>query len=612
MSSKVIVHYNPQLPIILAVDASAYGIAAVISHKFDNGDVKPIAYASRTLSSAEKSYSQIDKEALAIVYGVKKFHQFLYGRSFTLLTDHKPLISSFGDKKGIPIFAASRLQRWSVILSTYNFKIKFINSESNGNADALSRLPIEMNVRDEVDLGHILYIEENIPINHQDIAAECKKDPVLNRIIGFCLHGWPHKDNLDKEFATFYEKHKLNEIHIVRGCVLWGYRIIIPQQLRPNILKELHLSHLGINKCKSLARSYVWWPNIDYDIEQMCKRCMVCSTIRPNVSRTTLNPWPIAHRPWSRLHIDFLGPLNGQKYLIVIDAHTKWLEVIKVNSTTADNIASKLMKLFSQLGWPDSVVSDNGPPFTSSDFKTFLKNNGIRQLFTPPYHPQSNGAAENAVKLIKQALKKRKQSIIRILFYVVFLLDYRNSEHSSTGISPAKAMFGRNLKNRLDLIMPNRYRTVEEKVIKQVENFGGRNKVIEVDDKVIIKDYTTPTHPVGMFGKIANKRGSVLLDVETSTGKNVIRHSDQIRVIEKNNNNRNSLLVSTWNKNDEEVKVEVDKSPSTSQVVPDLTDKTVCVDVDNGPSTSSQVISDVDLVQSQPVVQERYQLRPRK
>ncbi|XP_031338141.1 uncharacterized protein LOC116167045 [Photinus pyralis] len=190
MSSKVLVHYNPQLPIILAVDASAYGIAAVISHKFDNGDVKPIAYASRTLSSAEKSYSQIDKEALAIVYGVKKFHQFLYGRSFTLLTDHKPLISIFGDKKGIPIFAASRLQRWSVILFTYNFKIKFINSESNGNADALSRLPIEINVRDEVDLGHILYIEENIPINHQDIAAECKKDPVLNRIIGFCLGTW--------------------------------------------------------------------------------------------------------------------------------------------------------------------------------------------------------------------------------------------------------------------------------------------------------------------------------------------------------------------------------------------------------------------------------------
>ena len=141
-SAEVLAHFDPKVPLGLACDASKVGIGAVLYHLYDNGTERPIVYASKALTKAEQNYSQIEREALSLVYGVKKFLQFLFGYKFTLLTDHKPLLTIFGPKNGIPEMAASRLQRWAIILSAYTYEIQYKATKEHGNAETLSRFPL--------------------------------------------------------------------------------------------------------------------------------------------------------------------------------------------------------------------------------------------------------------------------------------------------------------------------------------------------------------------------------------------------------------------------------------------------------------------------------------
>ena len=181
-SAEVLCHYNPVLPIRLACDASSFGVAAVLSHLMPDGGERPVAYASKSLSDAEKNYSQLDKEALAIVFGVRRFHQYLYGRKFTLITDHRPLLSILGPKSGVPLLAAARLQRWSLILSTYRYELEFQRTTEHGNADALSRFPMRSKKKASPGLAaEEVYHTEffSATISAEDVKRETEKDPEL-------------------------------------------------------------------------------------------------------------------------------------------------------------------------------------------------------------------------------------------------------------------------------------------------------------------------------------------------------------------------------------------------------------------------------------------------
>ena len=139
-----------------------YGVGAVIPHNMPNGMEWPIAFASRTRHKSEKNYAQIKKEALAIVYGIKKVHQYLYRRKFMLLTDHQPLTSIFGPKKNIPYLAAAWLPRWAILQSAYNYDIRYKPAKQHCNADGLSRLPLpsEERLHSEAvtvfNMGHVV------------------------------------------------------------------------------------------------------------------------------------------------------------------------------------------------------------------------------------------------------------------------------------------------------------------------------------------------------------------------------------------------------------------------------------------------------------------------
>ncbi|PIO61753.1 hypothetical protein TELCIR_16715 [Teladorsagia circumcincta] len=187
-SDLLLTHYVPNLPIIVAADASNYGIGATLSHRFPDGSEKVAYHVSRCLTPAQKDYSQIEKEALALILAVQKFHCFVHRRHFTLKTDHKPLVATFGNKKGIPVYSVNRLQRYATILLNYNFTIASVNTKHFGQVDAVSRLIASHSSTPEgyvianVDVDVTAKFIENcrhLPVSTETIPTATKDDSVI-------------------------------------------------------------------------------------------------------------------------------------------------------------------------------------------------------------------------------------------------------------------------------------------------------------------------------------------------------------------------------------------------------------------------------------------------
>ena len=452
LSDTVLTHYDVTKPLILACDASPYGVGAVLSHIMENGEERPVAYASRTLTSAEKNYAQLQKEALALIFGVKKYHQYLYGRGFTLVTDHKPLLSILGPKSGVPTLAAARLQRWAIILSAYRYDIKFKSTGEHYNADALSRLPAcnDDTTAQDPNIFHFNLIDE-LPVTAEEIATETRKDPLLSRVYEYTLSGWPAEVS---ENLKPYENRK-NELSIECGVVLWGLRVCIPSKLQSRILIELHDQHQGITRMKSLARGYFWWAKLDADIEQITKSCNICASVKNRPPLAPLFSWKWATRRFERVHLDF-ATKEGKNFLVLKDAYSKWIDVIIVPNITTQTLVEVLRPIFASHGFPELLVTDNGPAFISADFERFCKLNGIAHKLIPPYHAATNGAAERSVQILKQALATSKDSGLTLQHRVAnFLLVYRNTPHATTGCTPAELFLKCQPRIRLTLIKPS-------------------------------------------------------------------------------------------------------------------------------------------------------------
>ena len=307
-SLTLLVHYDPNKQILLSCDASPYGLGAVLAHCMPDGSQRPIAYASHTLSSAERNYSQIEKEGLAIVYAVKKFHQYLHGRRFTIFSDHKPLLGLLSEYSPIPSMTAARIQRWALLLSSYNYELRYQKGTANANADGMSQSPHQA-LETEISAVNNDIMMVNLsraPVTSVEVKTRTRRNPVLSRVLEFVLKGWPEEFSASESFQPYVTR--ANELAVDNGCLLWGSRVIIPPSLRGTVLNELYQVHLGMSRMKSLACCYCWWPSMDTEIEQCVRACKDCVSSQNNPSPAPLHPWEDTTKPWAQLHVDYAGP----------------------------------------------------------------------------------------------------------------------------------------------------------------------------------------------------------------------------------------------------------------------------------------------------------------
>ena len=529
VSPNVLVHYDSTRPIRLAADASAYGLGAVISHVMDDGSERPIAFASRTLQPSERNYAQVEKEALSLVFGVCKFHTYLYGRRFTLVTDHKPLTTILGPKTGVPPIAAARLQRWALKLSAYTYDIEFRSTSKHSNADGLSRLPLHhvspIGYTSEPTLFNMQQIE-SLPVTAHKLAAATRSDPVLSRVYQYTVKGWPR----DVESSLMPFASRKIELTVEGGCVLWGIRVIIPTKWRERLLQELHRDHPGIGKMKSIARSYMWWPGMDQQIEKLVKSCPDCLAIGKTPPVAPLQPWEWPSRVFQRLHIDFAGPFQGAMFFVVVDAYSRWPFVSVMQSTSVEKTIEELRGLFLSYGIPEQIVSDNGPQFTSESFAVFMKMNGIRHTRSAPYHPATNGLAERFVQSLKYGLKTSLSSGLSLSRRLAnFLLMYRSAIHSTTGVTPSSLFLKRELRTRFDLLRPDHETEISRKQAQQ-KDYHDRHAATRrfaIGDCVMAKNFRNG--PDWVPATVVARLGPLSYLLETESKQLWRRHVDHVK-----------------------------------------------------------------------------------
>ena len=315
-SNKVLTFYDPEKCVKLDTDASSYGLGAVLSHVDSEGNERPIEFISRTLSEAEKRYSQIDKEALGIVWAIKRFNQYLLGRHFTLVTDHQPLVQIFSKKKLISEMTANRLARYAVFLQNYDYSIQYRNTKNHANADALSRFPRRVSHTGEKVKEDVFQISCDVSLlDAKKVTMETAKDPFLKKILLFIQEGWPRVIDESVKYHTEFKalsdrREQLN--YCEHGCITWSNRVVIPPILRHDVLKILHTSHAGMSAMKAVARSHVWWSQIDQQIEYMVKSREQCQKHGKKMPKTFDHPWTRPTKLWQRVHVDFAGPFQGK------------------------------------------------------------------------------------------------------------------------------------------------------------------------------------------------------------------------------------------------------------------------------------------------------------
>ena len=478
--------YDPAIPTKISADASAYGLGAVLLQQ--HADMwKPVAFASRSMTETERRYSQIEKEALALIWASEKFADYVIGKDIELETDHKPLVPLLG-KTNLDCLPP-RVLRFRIRLMRFSYTIRHVAGKHLYTADTLSRAPIvapdsthvEEDRRTEFFVAEIVsLLPANADCLHKYRSAQ-QNDPTCSELIALCKSGWPRKDQLSGTILPYWSVR--GELPLHNDLLLRGRCIVVPLSLRKETLDKIHSGHQGIHRCQSRVSMSVWWPGVKQQVEQLVQHCPACTKALA-ATRQPMLPTPLPEYPWQRVASD-LFELDKKTYLLVADYFSRYVEVQTLTSTTSASIIRTLKSIFARHGIPETFVSDNGPQYSSQEMKDFARDYNFVHVTSSPYYPQSNGLAERMVQTLKSLIGKSSDPYLA-------LLAYRSTPLPWCGLSPAQLLMGRSLRTDIPQLpatltpewtyLPDFREKDQREKQKQKANFDQRHRVRDLPD----------------------------------------------------------------------------------------------------------------------------------
>ena len=503
---------------LLDTDASHTGIGAVLS-QIQDGTERVIAYASRRLTKAERRYCVTRKELLAVHCFVRHFKHYLFGRKFTVRTDHRALLWMLNWNKP----NTSQYCLWKAELEMYDIEVVHRPGKHHLNADALSRLPnchqCELKHEDPVTRRHVKILESTATMSSSidgtqkstelimHMSTNCtspeewdfENDPELGTVVTLMRQGKIQEERMPDVVKASNGKTK--ELWRQRDRLRWRgsalyiiqegkYKLVVPARVRRKLIKEIHsmIGHLGVFKTVSVIKVEYYWPCMEEDITRYIQGCIECQTTKGKGARITAPLQPsIVGEPFERIAIDISGPFrpckNGNRYVLaIIDYFSKFPVLIPLQRIDAATVAQNVFHHWiSVFGAPEIIHSDRGSNFESELFKEQCALFGIHKTRTSPYYPQSDGLVERLFRTIKPLIsgtvQERKISWSEALPYVE--MGLRCARQTSTGFSPFEIVYGKRM--RLPIIW--QYQGKQKELIK------GRTHCQYVQDTTSVLEY---------------------------------------------------------------------------------------------------------------------------
>ena len=436
--TEALPYFNTSAETTLQTDASKKGLGACL---IQNGKV--VCYASRSLTKTEQNYQNFEREALGTIWGMEKFHYFLYGKEFTLEADQKPLVSIY--KKHM-VDISPRVQRLIVRSFPYQpFTVIYKKGRDIPVADALSRVT-PMDPEDNIKLPIIAinmitklvlmstFAQDNFSRKLDHIRKSTSQDNQLTRLSCYINTGFPcEKKNLPRDLQDYWNYR--DTLSIENGLITSGSRIIVPHEMRAKMMQYIHEGHQGKERCLLQARNTVFWPRISHDIQELIERCIICQEhgkSQPIVGITQeLPPFP-----WHTLATDIFY-WKRMDFLMVADVFSKYFLVRKLINSTSTAVCAEIATIVTELGLPHVIRSDNGPCYSSKEFQQMLQRYNITHHTSSPHHPRSNGFVERMVGVAKKLMDKAGSEGKP---WISGLYEYRVTPQSGSIASPLQLL----------------------------------------------------------------------------------------------------------------------------------------------------------------------------